>query len=153
MIKRRQFLLGGLGIAAAAALGLAGLGRPAIEAEIVAGIRKRLPFLTLDDTGLHAFAQDQVATLLAKRPTLNRLKYHFMSHVAPSFTRYLRSTDTRTRLEQTLDNFTSTYLLSSDFFINGSDESEPVRYLAFYDPLLACGNPFARPALDTPAKA
>jgi hypothetical protein len=153
MISRRQLLLGGLGTTALAALGLGAFGRGAIEAEIASHVRGRLGFLTLDDAGLRRFATDQVAALLAKRPTMNRLKYHFLSHVAPSFTRYLRSSETRSRLERTVDAFASTYLMSSDFFQNGADESEPVHYVSFYDPLLACGNPFARAALDRTGNA
>jgi hypothetical protein len=37
------------------------------------------------------------------------------------------------------------YLLSTDFFRNGADESRPVRYLSYYDPAVTpCNNPFAR---------
>jgi hypothetical protein len=43
------------------------------------------------------------------------------------------------------DGFASTYLLSSDFFVNGADAGQLVRYLRLYDPVRACGNPFARP--------
>ena len=45
------------------------------------------------------------------------------------------------------ERIVTNYLLSSDFFVNGADESRTVRYLGFYDPLRACSNPFAR--LDT----
>ncbi len=39
----------------------------------------------------------------------------------------------------------SHYLISSDFFQNGADESKTVRYVAIYNPYLsACRNPFAR---------
>jgi len=44
------------------------------------------------------------------------------------------------------------YLLSSDFFQNHADESRTVRYLAYYDLLIPCQNPFARPAVE-PASA
>jgi hypothetical protein len=41
---------------------------------------------------------------------------------------------------------------SSDFFKNGADESRTVRYIGNYDPLIACGNPFAGAAIScTPA--
>jgi len=152
MITRRKLLVGALGMAGLAALGFAG-GRLGIEAEIAAGIRQRLGFLKLDEAGVHAFAVDQVNTLLAKRPTLNRLKYHFLSTVAPSFTRYERATVKRSRLEQMMDTFASTYLLSTDFFSRGADESRVVKYVAYYDPMLACGNPFARPATGDRAAA
>jgi len=35
--------------------------------------------------------------------------------------------------------------MSSDFFLNGADESKTVRYVAIYNPYVgACRNPFAR---------
>jgi hypothetical protein len=127
-----------------------GFGRTAMEAKIVSVLRRRLNFLHLDPTGLHEFAKDQATALLTKRvPTWNRMRYHFLSAVAPSFNRYYRSADKRSSIEKTEDAFVSTYLLSSDFFIHGSDESRIVNYVAFYDPMRACGNPFARPAIDT----
>lgn len=40
--------------------------------------------------------------------------------------------------------FYDRFLLSTDFFRNGADESQLVRYLAFYDPYLSpCWNPCA----------
>jgi hypothetical protein len=42
-------------------------------------------------------------------------------------------------------DFFSRFLLSSDFFANGSEEGRNVRYVALYDPYLnPCANPFAR---------
>jgi hypothetical protein len=149
MMKRRKFLLAGLGVVAVVAAGGIVFGPMAAEAEIVSHVRSRLSFLKLDEAGLQRFAQDQVAALLAKRPTWNRLKYHFMSVFSKSFTRYEHSSDTRSRRQRMEDTFASTYLLSSDFFINGADQSRTVRYLGFYDPLRGCGNPFARPVIDT----
>jgi hypothetical protein len=43
------------------------------------------------------------------------------------------------------DRIVGTYLISSDFFINGENESRLVRYLGMLDSRTACGNPFARP--------
>jgi len=37
------------------------------------------------------------------------------------------------------------YLISSDFFKNGADKNRTVNYLGYYDPMVACNNPFARP--------
>jgi hypothetical protein len=152
MITRRRFLLGGLGALVLAGAGIIGFGRPALEAEIVAILRRRLDYLKLDDEGLHAYARDQVGVLLAKRPSLGRLRYHFVSAVGPTFKRFMRSTDTRSRMERMGDMFVSTYLISSDFFTNGSDESRIVRYVGFYDPMVRpCGSPFSRPMLANPA--
>jgi len=146
MISRRRLLVGGLGLFGTVAVGVWGFGRTELEARMVAMLRRRLAFLQLDQDGLHAYARDQVAALLSKRmPTWNRLRYHLRSAVAPSFKRYYRSSDGRSRIAKAEDAFVSAYLLSSDFLVNGADESRVVRYVAFYDPMRACGNPFARP--------
>ncbi len=146
MNTRRRFLLGGLAVVAVAGIGVIGFGRTAAESRIVGAVRGRLSFLKLDEAGLHAFARDQVNALLAKRPSWNRLKYHYLALFGQQFTRYNRSNDKRSRTERMADNFASTYLLSSDFFVNGADESSVVQYRSFYDPLRPCGNPFWRPA-------
>lgn len=143
-MRRRRFLIG-LGVAALAGLGAIGLGRVGAEAQIASYVRRRLGFLRLDEAGLQAFARDQMAALLAKRPSLTRLKYHFLSVYSPAYSRLDRSSDTRSRLARVEDAFVSTYLLSSDFFTNGADPARPVHYVRFYDPLRPCGNPFARP--------
>lgn len=149
MMNRRRLLLGGLAFVAVVGIGTWGFGRMGAQAEIVAVLRRRLAFLNLDQDGLRHFAKDQVAALLNKRmPTWNRLRYHFLSAVAPSFKRYYRSTDTRSRIARAEDSLVSTYLLSSDFFWNGADESRIIQYVAYYDPMRACGNPFARPAVN-----
>ncbi len=149
MNRRRRFLLLGLGGAVVAGLGLVGIGVLVSKSEIVSKVRGRLSFLKLDEAGLHQFAQDQVGTLLAKRPTWNRMKYHFLHIFSKSFSPYDRSNDTRSRNEKIIDGFAATYLLSSDFFLNGADVSRVVKYIRFYDPLTPCGNPFARPVIDT----
>ncbi len=152
-MQRRRMLQLSLGIVLLTGVGVAGLGRPALEAEIVSHVRRRLDFLHLDEAGLRSFAHDQVAWLLAKRPTWVRWKYHFL-HLfsAKVFSPYDSSNDKRPRLARVVDNLASTYLLSSDFFVSGADPARLVRYREFYDPLRPCGNPFARPALD-PARS
>jgi hypothetical protein len=145
MNTRRRFLLGSLAIVAVAGVGVIGFGPMGAESHIVSVVRRRLSFLKLDEAGLRAFAKDQVNALLAKRPTWNRLKYHYLALFSKQFTRYNRSNDRRSRRERMEDNFASTYLLSSDFFVNGADESRVVQYVSFYDPLRPCGNPFWRP--------
>ena len=149
MMNRRRLLLGGCGVVGVIGLGTWGFGRASLEAEIAAVVRRRLSFLDLDREGVRAYARDQVTAMLNKKfPTWNRLRYHFLSAVAPSFNRYYRSTDKRSRIARGEDTLVSTYLLSSDFFWKGSDESRKVLYLAFYDPMRACSNPFARPVID-----
>jgi hypothetical protein len=148
MATRRRFLLIASGVVVAAAVGVVGIAPSVTEAQIVSHVRRRLSFLKLDEAGLRAFAKDQVAALLAKRPTWNRMKYHFLSIFTKTFTKYDRSNDRRSRMERMTDGFASTYLLSSDFFVNGANPANAVRYLSLYDPLRPCGNPFARPVVN-----
>jgi hypothetical protein len=150
MITRRRLLWGGVAVAGVAAIGVVGFGRMGFEARIVSMLKRRLAYLKLDEGGLHAFARDQSNALLTKKfPTWNRLKYHFLSISSPSFERYFRSADTRSRVVKAEDSLISTYLLSSDFFINHADESRTIQYVSYYDPMRPCQNPFARPAVDS----
>jgi hypothetical protein len=150
MIKRRGFLIG-LGVVAVASLGVWGADIAA-EAEIVSGVRRRLPFLKFDEAGLHAFSKDYIHTLLAKRPSWYRWKYHLYSFLSKPAVRWGISTDKRSRRERQEDNFATLYLLSSDFFTTGgADESRTIQYVSLYDPIRACGNPFARPVVDPPS--
>jgi hypothetical protein len=144
MITRRRLLIGGAVTVAVAGLGVLAFGRSAAEEHIVTVVRGRLSFLKLDEAGLRQFAHDQVGALLTKRPTWNRLKYHFLNAFTKSFSKYDISNDKRTRSQRSTDSFASTYLLSSDFFRNGADATQVVHYVMFYDPMIPCGNPFAR---------
>ncbi len=150
MIRRRRILLGGLALAAVAGVGLWGAD-VFTESEIASSVRRRLGFLKLDDAGLHSFAKDQVAWILAKRPTWYRVKFHVRAMFSKSGPNWGFSADKRSRRERMVDNLATMYLLSSDFFSNGADESRIVRYVALYDPMRPCVNPFARPAVDPSA--
>jgi hypothetical protein len=109
-------------------------------------IRRRLDYLKLDEAGVRAFAKDQVAAMMNKHiPTWVRIKYHFRASASPLAKRYFWSNDRRSKKIRAEDLLVSTYLLSSDFFRNGGDESRTVGYVAFFDPVAqACSNPFAR---------
>jgi hypothetical protein len=146
MIRRRGFLIG-LGVIAVGSLGVWAID-VASEAEIVSAVRRRLPFLKIDDAGLHAFAKDYIHSLLAKRPSWERWKYHIHSFLAKPGTRWGISNDKRLWRERQADNLATMFLLCSDFFTTGgADETLTIQYVSFHDPLRACGNPFARPVL------
>jgi hypothetical protein len=153
MMKRRTFLAYGLGVIVVAGLGVIGIGPAAARAQVASLVRKRLSFLHLDEAGLQQFAHDQVDALLAKRPTWNRWKYHFLVIFTKQFSQYGGySNDQRTRLQRMADNLSTLYLLSSDFFVNGADESRTIQYTGLYDSLVPCSSPFARPPIiDRPA--
>ncbi|MGO9931297.1 MAG: hypothetical protein ACLPV8_05740 [Steroidobacteraceae bacterium] len=146
MINRRRILVG-LGIAALAAFGVWGAD-VAGEAEIVSAVRRRLGFLRIDNAGLHSFAKDYIRALLAKRPSWYRWKYHIQSLFRNPGARWGVSTDTRSRRERIEDNLATLYLLSSDLFLKGADESRTIQYVSLYDPMRPCGSPFARPVVD-----
>jgi len=150
MMKRRALLMGGLGLAAIAGLGVWGADY-ASEWEIESGVRRKLSFLRLDQTGLRSFAKDYINTMLAKRPSWYRWKVHFYSLFSKPAARWGISTDTRSKRDRLEEYFATLFLLSSDFFVKGADESRTVEYVALYDPMRACGNPFARPAVAPPA--
>lgn len=144
MTTRRRFL-------AAAVAGIAGLAgwrllRSSDEEAVIAVLRKQLDYLTLDEQGLRDFARD-----LSDRKTISSTKLHLLDAVGPLYTR--TATSWRNVLTNTLrhgeERVVSLYLLSSDFFANGIDETKVVRYVAYYDPLAGRSpcrtNPFARP--------
>lgn len=142
---RRALLIGGI-VVAVGGVGLVG-GDLVTESEIASAVRRKLSMLKLDEAGLQAFAKAQIATLLAKRPTWARLKSRLRSVLAqaPVIQYDGISTDKRRRRDKIEDNLATLFLLSSDFFWNGADESRVVKYRELYDPMRACGNPFARP--------
>jgi hypothetical protein len=148
MINRRRFLWGSAGFVVVAGVTVGLLARPVIESEIEAVVRRRLSYLKLDAAGVRRFASDQTTKILAKRVSFSRMRYHLASSFGSSYKRFARSTDTRSRTQRIEDMWVCDYLLSSDFFINGSNETRVIQYVSYYDPLLRpCGNPFARPAV------
>jgi hypothetical protein len=145
-MKRRHLLIGGLATVGIAAAGLVAAD-VFTEHETASAVRRRLHVLHLDGNGPETFAKDKVSELLAKRPSWFRIKYHIRELLArPGALVNLQFpyTDPRSKRARLEDNLATIYLLSTDFFWNGADESKLVRYIALYDPLRACGNPFAR---------
>ena len=143
-MDRRRFILGLAGAGVAVGVIVPVFGRMGVEAEIASAVRKRLSFLHLDEEGLRQFAKDHVAILLAKRPSLSRIKTRIRGLFTKPPPPFGFSTDRRSSGQRSADNLATVYLLSSDFFVNGSDASRTVQYVAHYDPMRACSNPFAR---------
>jgi hypothetical protein len=108
---------------------------------IVAIIEKRLHYLRKDPDGVRAFARD-----LAGLHQISSAKIRVVSIARPLYENFALDGDNRfmNGIHHGEERVISGYLLSSDFFANGADESRLVRYLGMYDPLRACGNPFAR---------
>jgi hypothetical protein len=143
MLTRRKVLLGGLtGMAGLSALAAwrftSGHDQDAIEMVI----RKRLDYLKLDDAGVKAYARD-----LASRQVVSSSRLHVLNAIAPVYSRFSLSSGASfvaNAIRHGEERITSSYLMSSDFFLNGADESRVVKYLGYLDSRRGCSNPFAR---------
>ena len=139
MISRRQLLAVGGGIIG----GYAGWRYFASSDEqaFVTVVRTRLDYLKLDLDGVDAFARD-----MAARHVISNSRLRFLNIVTPLYVHVQLSPNSRfgSALRHGEERIVTNYLLSSDFLINGADESRVVRYLGYYDPMRACGNPFAQ---------
>jgi len=111
------------------------------EEAFVTVVRRRLDYLKLDLDGVNAFARD-----MAARHLISNGRLRFLNVVTPLYMHATLSTKSRfgSALRHGEERIVTNYLLSSDFLINGADESRVVRYLGYYDPMRACGNPFAQ---------
>lgn len=150
MIERRKVLMGlaGLGVLGA---GLRWSGASLSPEDAVKTIiHKRLDYLSLDGAGVSQFAADYISAM-----NISNAKLRLIGVFAPIYRRLSSEPGhflyRATRYGE--ERVVTRYLLSSDFFVFDADESRVVRYLAFYDPLRACGNPFRRPVLVPDAGA
>jgi hypothetical protein len=145
-MKRRYFVLAGL-----AGAGALTLGRYALSSEqdaIVKVLYKKLDYLKLDAAGVQRFAQDVV-----RAHVMSSFRLRVIDSAGPFYTRMALSDNNQVEsgIRHGEERVVTLYLLSTDFFKNGADETRTVQYLGYYDPMVACGNPFARPAIDTTA--
>jgi len=145
-MKRRTFLVSAAAVLAGFVGWRAGAGSP--QAAVIKVLQKRLPYLKLDPAGVQRFAQDLVA-----RQAVSGLKLRLLDSVGALYTSL--SMTPGSRLDRAVrhheDRIVTQYLISSDFFTHGADKSRTVNYFGYYDPLVACNNPFARPVVVTPA--
>lgn len=138
-MQRRVFLLSGLGALSAGAAWLYFGSSPAEAIAMV--LRKRLDYLTLDPDGVRRFAID----LLAKNG-ISGAKIHVLSAMRPAYASNSLSSGNNElayMLRHGEDRIVGSYLISSDFFINGADQTRIVKYLGPLDSRRACANPFA----------
>ncbi len=128
LVSRRFALKLGAALAVTGALGAFTHYRR--QPDYIAGIvREGLPYLSISDAELQAFARNYKGYLVA----INR-KVYLWARAEP-FT----SGDRDTFETRVLRDF----LLSTDFFRNGAVESQPVVYIGYIARPRPCGNPFA----------
>ncbi|MEP6883754.1 MAG: hypothetical protein ABJC66_03290 [Gammaproteobacteria bacterium] len=145
-MKRRHFLYAICGVASLAAAVFGWRYRHMTEQDaIVSIIKRRLNYLRLDAAGLRRFA----ATVAAEQ-SISGAKLRSLAASGP-LAALLPLPGASSLVEQIshgADRLVTDYLLSSDFFLMGADVSRVVLYIAQYDPVRACGNPFARRPTD-----
>lgn len=128
-MKRRKFLtIAGLG-ALIGAVASDKFMTATFESSTARLIKEELAFLQLDDEGVRAFTRDY-AKLKHKEFKVIVKGYSFLG-IGSS-------------LSGKVHHIVSTYLLSSDFFINKMDEKRVIKYVALYDPYRRpCVHPFS----------
>ncbi len=147
MWTRRRILLATL-----AGFGGLAAGRLAVadaRSAIIMVLRKRLWFLQLDEEGVQQFATDLAALGVVSEPKLKMIQA-----TAPLYRRidFTGRHSVAMTLRHGEERIVSTYLMASDFFLNGADESKVVRYVRLYQPaknLDACSAPFSRPIVTS----
>jgi hypothetical protein len=139
-IRRRYVLLSGL----AALCGAGGwrFAHTSDESAIRKVLYNRLSYLRLDDAGVRRYARD-----LKEHRMISSLRLRMSDAAGPLYTAlsFSSSGSLHNAIRHGEERVVTQYLISSDFFRNGADESRLINYLGFYDPMVACGSPFARP--------
>ncbi len=111
------------------------------EKLIQKAIHSRLHYLKLDSSDVTLFAKDYATNYFKSKKTVISIDLAVTANdILPGITRLSE------RVHSYEDYLVIKFLKSSDFFINNSDESKPVKYLGINqtDPYNAfCNNPFA----------
>jgi hypothetical protein len=143
-MKRRTFLASATALLAGVIGWRAAASSP--ESAVSKVIHKKLGYLKLDAEGVRRFAADLVV-----RKAISPARLRAIDAAGALYTGLSMSHDGAldNAVRHGEDRIVTQYLISSDFFKNGADKSRTVQYLGYYDPLVACNNPFARPATDT----
>jgi hypothetical protein len=140
-MKRRTIL--GLGIASAMAALFTWPVLTTTDEEVIAMvIRRRLDYLKLDTEGVAQFARD-----IVNKNTISPARLKMLAAITPLYMKF-RLSDGENKMANLLrhgeDRIVGSYLIASDFFINGADETQEVRYLGLLNSRRPCTNPFAR---------
>lgn len=142
-IPRRTFIIGVL----ASAVGFSLLGwwrlrsRTSDSLGLVAdSLSRKLPFLELEPEGVSRFSQDVEAAMSRIRISPSGELIEPTAPVIDGLAFQIENGSIRFYEDTVVRKF----LLSSDFFLEGADESKPVNYLGWFDEFAPCRNPFAQ---------
>lgn len=107
---------------------------------VMAVLKRRVGYLRNEPGSFERFAHEYVEYKHEHMRQLARMSVIALPFTYVTLYRWLPMGHSLRRLE---DNIVTKYLLSTDFFLHGGDESRVVTYLSFYEPQLApCRNPF-----------
>ena len=140
-ISRRTFLLtalvGGVSICVGS-IWFVGSRRGGVAELIASVVRKKLHFLQIDENGLQQFAQDFGE--LAEATYGDGLNWLTWFRPLYEYTNLLTSVD---MVDVPAEQIAGLFMMSSDFFREGSDETRVIEYVRLYDPYSrVCANPF-----------
>ena len=108
---------------------------------VIAILRRRLGYLDVAPGDFERFAVEYVEYKRGNAKQLAKLAAVSFPLTYVTLYRWLPMGHPLRRLE---DNVVTKFLLSTDFFLRGGDESRRIEYLSFYEPRTApCRNPFA----------
>ena len=141
-LRRRRFLLLAAGgtLVIAGGYGVARWYRRDPASVIVAILERRLGYLQVEHGSFERFAAKYLETREGYRRELELLSLLSLPYRYVTPYPFLKQGHSLRRLES---NVVSRYLLSTDFFEHGADESRSIRYVEFHDPYsTACRNPF-----------
>ena len=129
-MQRRKFLkLTGLGAGALVAVPGFGFAATTFEAAATGILQNQLDYLTLEPEGVEKFIQEFTKDRSNDYRLKVRAMYVFGISPEHSFT---------------VDELVRAYLLSTDFFMNQTDERKPVKYIGLYNPYTRpCTQPFS----------
>ena len=113
---------------------------------VKAVVRARLDYLTLDEAGLEEFAQQVIARDRHVAAYCQRYKWRaFFGRAYDILSEDPAVADPKLKPHNryALKKMAREFLLGSDFFMYGADESRTVHFVGYYDPYArGCGNPF-----------
>lgn len=111
---------------------------------LLAAFDKRIAFLQWDRMEVKQFIQDFMADArnAAFIQKVNKLSYMYPIY---TYTNLLEMTHYQNKIQNFEERVISRFLLSTDFFLDNADETQPVTYLSYYDPHRSpCQNPFSQ---------
>ncbi len=107
---------------------------------VVAILRRRVGYLKTPPGCFQEFAESYLVDKAKYRELLDQLAVLAFPLTYVTIYPFLSMNHGLRRLENTV---VSQFLLSTDFFQNGADESRELKYIAYYDPYVAaCRHPF-----------